>query len=234
MSTTLERVTRPVLVLTHVPHEGPGLIATALGDVPYRVRTVVGHEHPRLPGLDELSGLVVMGGPQDADEDSLATERDLLRRAVDARVPVLGVCLGMQMLALALGARLLRRAGTEVGFAPIDVLVDDPLLAPLGRRPSVLHWHADQVTLPDGATLLASTPTTPVQAFRLGSALGLQFHLEVDATLLGLWLSLPDDDLLDDQVRVRASDDAPTVLPALVPAGLTGLSTFTADVRARG
>lgn len=234
MSTTLAGVMRPVLVLTHVPHEGPGLIAAALDGVPYRVRTVVGQPFPRLPALDELSGLVVMGGPQDADEDSLAAERDLLARAAAAGVPVLGVCLGMQLLSLALGGRLLRRAGTEVGLGGVDVVADDPVLAPLGAQPTVVHWHADQVTLPEGATLLASTPTTPVQAFRLGSALGLQFHLEVDAGLLELWLSLPDDDLLDDSVREAARAAAPAVMPGLSAAGLAGLRAFADDVRARG
>ena len=227
---------RPVLVITHVPQEGPGLIAGAL-DHPYRVRTVLHDEHPTLPSVDEIAGLVVMGGPPDADDDDhfpgLAAERRLLAHAVDAGLPVLGVCLGMQLLAMALGAPLLRRAGTEVGFAPIDVVADDPLLAPLGAHPHVLHWHNDCVGLPPGATLLAGNAVSPVQAFRAGTAVGMQFHVEVDASLLDLWLSLPDE-MLDDDLRAGIRTDAARVLPELTPAATTALGEFGRRVRARG
>jgi len=229
---------RPVLVLTHAPHEGPGRIAPAL-DAPVQVRTVLDVADPRLPALDAVSGVVVMGGPMDADDDrghpGLAAERRLLAAAVDADVPVLGVCLGMQLLGLALGAHLQRRSGTEIGFAPVDVLADDPVLGALGIRPTVLHWHSDSVGLPAGATLLASTATTPVQAFRAGSALGLQFHPELDAGMLDLWLATPDmaDDLDPDEVaQVRA--DGATHLPMLLPAAEKAFATFGEQVRARG
>lgn len=228
---------RPVLVLTHVPHEGPGLVAPAI-DGPLQVRTVLHSAEPRLPALDEVSGVVVMGGPMDADDErfpGLAAERRLLADAVDADVPVLGVCLGMQMLALALGSRLHRRHGTEIGFAPVDVVAEDLVLGALGDRPTVLHWHADAVDLPAGATLLASTATTPVQAFRAGSALGLQFHPEVTASMLDLWLATPDmtAGLDDDEVdAVRAGGAAH--LPALVPAAEKAFAAFGELVRARG
>ena len=232
-------MSRPVLVLTHAPHEGPGLLARALDGLPYRVRSVLDSPDPRLPAVDEIAGLIVMGGPQDADDDTghpgLAAEKRLLTAAVDADVPVLGVCLGMQLLAIALGGELHRRHGTEIGFAPLDVLADDPVLGPLGSTPDVLHWHDDAVGLPPGATLLASTAATPVQAFRAGSALGLQFHLEVDATLLDLWLETPvmaDALGFDDADRLRA--DAATHLPGLVPAAVAGLTRWADDARDRG
>jgi len=229
---------RPVLVLQHAPHEGPGLIGRAL-DAPLRVRTVLDLVDPVLPALDEMSGVVVMGGPMDADDvrahPGLAAERDLLAAAVDADVPVLGVCLGMQLLGLALGARLLRRHGSEVGFAPVELLADDPLLGALGDRPTVLHWHDDAVELPAGATLLASSATTPVQAFRAGSALGLQFHAEVDAALLDLWLGTSAMTAAldpDDVAAIRA--DGAQHLPALLPAAEKLFAGFGELVRARG
>ncbi|MBU4337403.1 MAG: gamma-glutamyl-gamma-aminobutyrate hydrolase family protein [Actinobacteria bacterium] len=229
-------MSRPVLVLTHSPLEGPGLVSAAL-DHPYRVRTVLDEPHPRLPSVDEIAGLVVMGGQPDADDDAhhpgLAAERALLAQAVEADVPTLGVCLGAQLLALALGARLLRRAGTEIGFAPIELVGDDPVLEPLGARAEVLHWHLDQIELPTGATLLASSEVTPVQAFRAGSALGLQFHLEVDAPLLDLWLSTPDE-LVDDELRAAIAADGARVLPGLTPAATVVLDRFGEQVRARG
>jgi GMP synthase (glutamine-hydrolysing) len=229
---------RPVLILTHAPHEGPGLIAQGL-DAPVRVRTVLDLPDPRLPALDEVSGVVVMGGSMDADDltehPGLAAERALLASAVDADVPVLGICLGMQLLALALGSRLHLRTGTEIGFAPVQVVADDPVLGALGSSPHVLHWHSDSVDLPSGATLLASTEVTPVQAFRAGSALGLQFHPELDAGMLNLWLSTPDlvGRLADDEVEAIRTAGAAT-LPTLVPAAEKAFAVFGERVRARG
>jgi len=229
---------RPVLVLTHVAHEGPGLVARALDGLPLTTRTVVDERAPRLPSVADLAGVVVMGGPQDADDDAghpgLAAERRLLAEAVDAGVPTLGVCLGMQLLALALGARLHRRHGTEIGFGPVDVVAPDPVLAAAGPRPTVLHWHADAVDLPDGATLLATNDVTPVQAFRAGSAVGLQFHLEVDTTVLDLWLATPtmtaDLEPGDaDAIRLGSRQH----LAALRPAADLGLAAFAAAVRER-
>ncbi|QZN87164.1 type 1 glutamine amidotransferase [Cellulomonas sp. C5510] len=227
---------RPVLVLTHVAHEGPGLVARALDGLPLTTRTVVDDASPRLPAVGDLAGLVVMGGPQDADDDlghpGLAAERRLLAEAVDAGVPTLGVCLGMQLLALALGARLHRRHGTEVGFAPVGVVAPDPLLAATGARPTVLHWHDDAVDLPEGATLLARTDVTPVQAFRAGSAVGLQFHLEVEPTLLDVWLATPSmtaglEPGEADAIRLGSRQH----LAALRPGADLGLAAFAAAVR---
>lgn len=229
---------RPVLVLQHASCEGPGLIARALGDLPRITRLVMDEHDAHLPAARDLAGLVVLGGPMNADDDQcfpgLATERRLLAEAVDAEVPVLAVCLGMQLLARALGARVHAGHGTEIGFAPVEILVADPVLTPLGPQPSVLHWHSDAAELPAGATLLARTAVTPVQAFRAGSALGLQFHLEVDDQLLGDWMRSPEmvADLAAHGVRdlpARAS----RVLPGLVPAAATGLSSFASDVRDR-
>ncbi len=232
---------RPVLVLTHAPHEGPGAITRAL-DVPYGVRTVLDVAHPRLPAPADVSGVVVMGGPMDADDvrghPGLAAERALLAAAVDADVPVLGVCLGHQLLALALGARLHRRSAREVGFAPVRVVADDPVLRALGgvgSEPTVLHWHSDEVDLPQGATLLASSDVTQVQAFRAGSALGVQFHPELDAAMLDLWLATPDmaADLDEDEAEQVRTDGAHH-LPALLPSAEKAFAAFGDQVRARG
>lgn len=233
---------RPVLVLTHAPHEGPGAVARALTGVPYGVRTVLGVREPRLPAPADVSGVVVMGGPMDADDvaghPGLAAERALLAAAVDADVPVLGVCLGHQLLALSLGARLHRRTAREVGFGPVRILADDPVLGglgPVGASPTVLHWHSDEVDLPAGAALLASSDTTAVQAFRAGSALGVQFHPELDAAMLDLWLGTPDmvGDLEDDEVAAIRADGAHR-LAALQPAAAQTFAAFADQVRARG
>jgi GMP synthase (glutamine-hydrolysing) len=236
-------MSRPVLVLLHAPWETPGLIDAALAGIPSGVRTILEEASPALPAARELGGLVVMGGPQDANDDArypgLAAERRLIADAVSADVPVLGVCLGMQLLALALGARLHLRHGQELGFAPVELTppgAADPAFAPFARAgfATFLHWHSDAVELPSGAALLASTPCTPVQAFRIGSALGTQFHPEADAALLESWLATPSmvAGLAPEQVaRLRSEGQAH--LPGLRAPALASLGAFAAAVRNR-
>ncbi|NCT90963.1 type 1 glutamine amidotransferase [Cellulomonas sp. APG4] len=229
---------RSVLVLEHVPWERPGLLLRALRGLSRSTRIVLDEAEPDLPGLDEVAGIVVLGGPMAADDDprfpGLATERRLLAEAVDADVPVLGVCLGMQLLAVALGATLHRDHTREIGFGAVEVVAADPVLAPLGPLPTVLHWHTDAVELPAGATLLAQSPGTPVQAFRAGPALGLQFHAEVDLPLLDDWLRTPEmvAGLTEEEER-RLTRDAVQVLPTLVPAALEGFGDLAERMRAR-
>lgn len=234
---------RPVLVLIHAAWETPALIETALGNLPILQRTVLHESSPELPAVAELGGVVVMGGPQDANDDErhpgLSAERRLLAEAVSADVPVLGVCLGMQLLALALGARLHLRQGQELGFAPVELTpqgVGDRMLAPfaVSGRATFLHWHSDAVELPAGAQLLASTSLTPVQAFRLGSARGTQFHPEADAALLDSWLSTPSMvDGLEPARLTQLRRDGETYLPGLRSAALQGLGDFADGVRRR-
>jgi GMP synthase (glutamine-hydrolysing) len=234
---------RPILVLTHAAWETPALIEVALGDVPVLRRSIVDEHAPELPSVRDLAGLVVMGGPQDANDDDhhpgLRAERRLLAEAVAADVPVFGVCLGMQLLALALGARLHLRHGKEVGFAPLTLTEEgarDPVLRPFAERSctTLLHWHTDAVELPAGAMLLARTEPTPVQAFRIGSALGTQFHPEADLPLLESWLTTPSmiDGLApEDVARVRRNGSE--YLPSLRVAALEGFESFAATVRNR-
>jgi GMP synthase (glutamine-hydrolysing) len=239
---------RPVLVLIHAPWETPALIEVALGNtIPTVRRTIFDQASPDLPKPSELGGLVVMGGPQDANADSdhpgLPAERRLLAEAVSAEVPVLGICLGMQLLAVALGARLHLRHGKEVGFAPVDITdrgLQDPAFIPLveglapGARLTFLHWHTDAVDLPTGATLLASTSTTPVQAFRMGSALGTQFHPEADTALLDRWLSTAAMiEGLAPELVMRTRQEGQSLLPSRRAAALSGLADFVASVRKR-
>lgn len=230
---------RPVLVLQHAPWERPGLLTGVLAEVtpevPIVTRTVLDDARPDLPLPRDLAGLVVMGGPMNADDDArfpgLAAERRLLAATVDAGVPVLAVCLGMQLLARALGATVHAGGGIEIGFAPVQVVSGDPVLAPLGPRPIVLHWHSDVADLPAGATLLAATPTTPVQAFRAGSALGLQFHLEMDQPLLAEWLTTPP--MVADLAQAGITDlreQGNGALPTLAPRAVVGLAAFAAAV----
>lgn len=183
-------MTTPWGVLQHVPFEGPGLIAAQAQARGLALDYRHLYRGDPVPRVDEVAGLIVMGGPMGAGDFAahphLRDEVDLLAAAVAADVPVLGVCLGAQLLALALGARILSGAAIELGVGSVELTPAgerDAVLAPAGREIPVLHWHDDTFTLPSGAELLASSERCVNQAFRVGRAYGLQFHVELDEDL---------------------------------------------------
>lgn len=182
-------------ILQHVEWEGPGLIAAeaqgrGLHTDIRRLDLGVG-----LPQPDDVEGLVVMGGPMGAYETdkhpSLAAECNLITELVRRDCPVLGVCLGAQLLAQALGARVFPGHGPEIGFGFVELTAEgkrDALFGPNGPSVPVFHWHGDTFDLPEGSTLLASSTEYPHQAFRFGScAYGLQFHIEPDSDTWSAW-----------------------------------------------
>ena len=233
-------MTGTVLVLQHASWEVPGLIGRALDQrgITVQVRSVAHEAAPDLSDVADLDGVLVMGGPMgaldDADYPGLAAERDLIARAHAAGLPVLGICLGMQLLAVALGGALHTGTAREIGFAPVELTghgLREPYLYPLAvdadADPVVLHWHHDQVEAPAGAQVLASTPQTPVQAFRVGNSVGLQFHLELDGPLLRDWLGRPEmtSDLREGEAeQILAASRAR--FTSLVPRALVAFSTF--------
>lgn len=182
------------MVLRHAPWEGPHRILDSCGSL--AVKIVDPLEGEGLPRPSEISGVLAMGGPMNVDEvdvhPALAIERDWLAGAVRRGVPVLGICLGAQLLARALGAQVRAGEGPEIGFAPVEVLdPTDPIVGALAPAADVLHWHGDVFDLPAGAKLLASSAQTVNQAFRHGNAWGLLFHPEADAALVEAWLAVP-------------------------------------------
>jgi GMP synthase-like glutamine amidotransferase len=212
-------------VIQHAPYEGPGLIVLeaqrrGIGlDVchPYRgdqlpARDVV----DKIDRVGRFDGLVVMGGPMgvgDVAHPYLADELALLAAAVAVGMPVLGICLGAQLLAAALGGRVYRGVRAEIGTGFVSLTRDgrsDPVLGAAGvDELPVVHWHQDTFDLPAGAVCLASSGLYPNQAFRAGSpgghAYGLQFHVEVDHELAGDWRPrLPNGTVIDESSRAEA------------------------------
>ena len=182
-------------ILQHVEWEGPGLIADELAARGRGYRVYRQDRDDGLPDADHFVGLVVMGGPMGVNDGAqyphLDQERELMRSAVARGVPVLGVCLGAQLLAAALGATVAPGEEAEVGEGEVTLTEEgqrDAVLGGAGEHLPVVHWHQDTFQLPSGAVLLASSGKFPHQAFRSGgTAYGLQFHCELNAGLTAAW-----------------------------------------------
>jgi GMP synthase-like glutamine amidotransferase len=211
------------LVVQNDADDGPGVVGGWLADagLPLRVvRADRGEPVPADPG--GAAALVVLGAAAD-DEPWYPAVEELLRAAVAARVPALGLCLGGQLLARALGGRVeVAGAGPEIGARLVgkrDAAGNDPLFADLPLMPDVIQWHHNEITeLPVGATLLAASPSYPHQAFRYGErAWGVQFHLECDPAMLTGWFEGGRDELAvlgyDDEDAAVLLDRCLTVLP---------------------
>ena len=215
-------MTARALVITHTESEDPGRLGDWLTDEGLELVVVAPWQgDPLPPTLEGFAALVVMGGPQQAYDDGsapwLRATKELLRAAVATKLPTFGVCLGAQLLAEATGGRVVEGdKGPELGVklvAKRDVAGKDPLFWDLPLSPVVVQWHWDVVRdLPPAATLLMSSPTYPHQAFRVGDrAWGIQFHIEIDAAMVGRWAEHDADDL-----RSRGMDPQ-AVLDRTVP-----------------
>lgn len=184
-----------LLAIQHVSWEAPHRILDACADL--EVRTVEPLVGDPLPSHAEVSGALVMGGPMNVDEvdryPGLVAEREWLAEAARLEMPVLGICLGAQLLARALWAGVRLGEEAEIGFAPVEIHdAADPILGALAPRTTVLHWHGDVFDLPDSAVRLASSAKTELQAFRHGNSWGVLFHPEADAALIEAWLAEPE------------------------------------------
>jgi GMP synthase (glutamine-hydrolysing) len=182
-------------VAQHAPDEGPGLLAEVLDAAGVDTAVVRLDLGGALPAPSELGGVVVMGGAMGVHDTDvfpwLAPERAWIAEIVAAGLPVLGVCLGAQQLAAALGASVTTGPAPEVGAGAVELTPDgraDPVLGPEGKRVAVIQWHGDTFEIPDGAVRLATGDRYPNQAFRYGRlAYGLQFHIEVDDAMAEAW-----------------------------------------------
>jgi GMP synthase (glutamine-hydrolysing) len=207
-----------VVAFRHAPLEGVGLIGEALTrrgvacdvvdpvlpsrDLPSRdlpSRDLPSRDLPSgdLPSRDRqgaVAGLILMGGSMSVNDDLpwLRREENCIREAVKRGVPVLGVCLGAQLIAKALGARVSSSPVKEIGWAPVywtGAAASDRLFAGLSGPETLFHWHGETFDLPAGAELLAYSDGCARQAFRVGNNVyGLQFHLEVTPSMIEEWI----------------------------------------------
>jgi GMP synthase (glutamine-hydrolysing) len=184
-----------LLVVEHERDCPPGLLAESAAEVGVDLRVLRPWASQPLPaGLDGADGLVVLGGSMGVGDAAAWPHLDdtmaLIRHAATRAAPVLGICLGAQLAAQALGGRAFPAPdGVEVGWSGVGLTAagrDDPLLGTVGQAAEMFHWHQDTFDPPPGATLLAYSGRYH-QAFRLGGVVAVQFHPEVDEAVIGRW-----------------------------------------------
>lgn len=204
-------------VLQHVDFEGPGTIVPWLLAAQYEVSVTRFDLGEALPEVSSVDFLVVMGGPMSVNDDALhpwlSAELDFVRCSLHNGTPILGVCLGAQLLAKAVGAAVYPNAEPEIGWFPIEP-VDAGCGGDIFRFPStvdVFHWHGETFDLPAGAVHLARSHACAHQAFQLGtSAIGLQFHIETTPQLVDGLVAHGRHELLprrwvQNESRIRAA-----------------------------
>lgn len=193
-----------VYVFQHVACEDLGTFAVPLAARNWRVdyvRLFAGEPVPADAAAARM--LIFLGGPMSVNDEAhysyLVAEKALIRTALARQTPILGVCLGAQLVAAAAGARVYPAPQPEIGWAPITLTADgqqDALLGGLATLAAVFHWHGETFDVPAGATGLAASAVVPNQAFRLGSHVyALQFHLEVDQSMIASWMAAYAHDL---------------------------------------
>ena len=188
-----------VLALQQYWDDPPGYLGEILQEHGIDCEVIKVDEAP-LPDASKFDAIIALGGPQHANAHDkypyLAREKDFLRQVVEQDIPYLGICLGGQLLAGALGASVLRHHITEIGFYEVQLTDEgknDPLFQGLPGYQQVIHWHEDIFGLPDGAVRLATGENTVNQAFRIGQrAYGLQYHIEVTPEMFDTWFRCSD------------------------------------------
>jgi GMP synthase-like glutamine amidotransferase len=185
-----------VLIVKHVEIEGPGLIEDCLkqGKAPYQILNLESNVH--LPKLDDLTHIVLLGGPMNVYEEDrypfLKYEDLFIKEAAQRGKRILGICLGAQLIAKALGGKVYKASGKEIGWYDLSLTEEgarDPLFSPFPKTFSVFQWHEDTFDLPNASKLLVTSNPIHHQAFRYGeNAYGLQFHMEVTEETIQDWV----------------------------------------------
>lgn len=192
---------RRLLVFQHVSFEILGTLHPLLKARGFRLRYANFGRHPHArPDITRYNGLMILGGPMNVDDDErhphLAVEVQLIRQAIEQGIPVLGICLGAQLIAKALGAPVSANGAKEIGWYDVTLTADakdDPLFSTFAESEKIFQWHSDSFALPVDAVPLATSSTCLHQAFRYGTNVyGFQFHLEVDEPLIERWLTVPE------------------------------------------
>jgi len=198
-----------VLLIQNTTSEGSGYLGKLLTDDGFDI-TSVNAKHEKIPEK-RFSLVVILGAPQSANDDLLylKEEQKLIKNYVQNDIPVLGICLGSQLIAKTFGAKVYKGPKKEIGFYHDLMISNNSKLFHGFKNPfSVFHWHGDTFDLPVGATRLALSENYSNQAFQYKSAIGLQFHLEVNEQMVNLWLDKTEEKLQQipyiDPLKIRS------------------------------
>ena len=189
--------------IQHVPFESPGYLLHWAAAQQHSTGFTRLYEEADFPSTDSIDWLVVMGGPMGVHDEKeyhwLAAEKAFIRQCIDAGKKVLGICLGSQLIADVLGARVYRNPQKEIGWMPVSVLnTTHPLTKDFPSSITVFHWHGDTFDLPPHSTQLFQTAACSHQGYLVGSHIaGLQFHMEVDESLVQQMLQHGKEELVD-------------------------------------
>jgi GMP synthase (glutamine-hydrolysing) len=198
----------------HVPFEGLGSIEQWLKAKSVHISAIKLYEEPSLPAVHEIDWLIVMGGPMSVNDEQhypwLQAEKKFIAEAIEKRKTVLGICLGAQLIANALGANVYPNRHREIGWFPVDRVAEKEktgLKNILPSRMDIFHWHGDTFDLPAGAIHLARSEGCEHQAFCLGEhVLGLQFHLEATPLTVSSLVEKCKDDLVPGRYVQSAAE----------------------------
>lgn len=194
---------KPVAIFRHSPAEGPGYFATFLAqqNIPLELIKIDAGD-PAPTDVSAYSGLVFMGGPMSVNDDLpwIASELSLIREAVRQDIPVLGHCLGGQLIAKALGGAVTKNPVKEIGWGEVSIADQPVARAWFGDAPSKFlsfHWHGETFSLPPGATRILESPYCANQAYVLGKHLGMQCHVEMTREMIETWCAVGQQEIAE-------------------------------------
>ena len=185
-----------VLFVQNSGIEGSGYLGDLLKNDGFKIKSI-NAKHDKIP-LNDFSLVVILGAPESANDDLfyLKAEQELIKNLVEKDIPVLGICLGSQLIAKTFGAKVYPGSKKEIGFYhDLKISSNSSLFSNFNNPFTVFHWHGDTFDLPQGAIRLVSSDDYLNQAFQYKSAIGLQFHLEVTEQMINLWLDKTEDKL---------------------------------------
>ncbi len=203
---------KPIRIFRHIECEGPGFFAEVLDEqaIPYQIVAI--DKHAAVPAsLDDVSALVFMGGPMSVNDPLpwIEQECQLIRDAFKQDIPVLGHCLGGQLIGKALGGRVGPNPVREIGWLPVRKIASpaaDDWLAELPDEFTAFHWHGETFSLPAGATPLLESDHCRHQGFAIGKALALQCHVEMTAAMVAEWAERYSDELAQPSESVQGRE----------------------------
>jgi len=227
-----------ILIIKHIDIEGPGLIECCLNQekIPYRVLNL--EANARLPKIDDLSHIILLGGPMNVYEEDrypfLKDEDLFIKEAIQRGKVILGICLGAQLIAKALGAKIFKAPLKEIGWYDVSLTEtgsSDPIFSKLPNTFPVFQWHEDTFEIPHAGKLIATSPSVPNQAFRYGeNTYGLQFHLEVTEEMIKEWMKTYEEELKGSQPplfsKLKILSDTAMKIEAYTRRGMEFLKDF--------